>query len=81
MSYDDYPPQAKALLKLTACSTTLRGLLNDIEDPQNTDDRLELLFLCDEIINQATQLYSTFSHFTWHELDQKAHPSNTNDNV
>ena len=81
MSYDDYPPQAKALLKLTACSTTLRGLINDIEDPQNTDDRLELLFLCDEIINQAAQLYSTLSHFTWYELDQKAHPSNTNDNV
>ena len=79
MSYDDYPPQAKALLKLTACSTTLRGLINDIEDPGNQDDRVDLLILCDEVINQATQLYTTLSHFTWNELDARYHPSNEND--
>ena len=75
MSHNDLSSQAQALLRLTACSTTLRGLLTDVQDPGNQDDRVDLLVLCDEVINQATQLYSTLSHFTWNELDARHHPS------
>lgn len=71
----NYSPQAQALLRLTAVSTTLRSVFNEIEDPGNDDERVDLLILCDEIINQANQLYTTLSHFTWNELDARNHPS------
>jgi len=71
----NYSPQAQALLRMTACSTTLRAVTNDIQDPGNEDDRVDLLILCDEIINQATQLYTVLSHYTWNEIDARNHPS------
>jgi len=73
-----YSPQAQAMLRLTACSTTLRSLLLNLEDPQEEDLRVDLLIACDEIINQATQLYSQISEMTWSELDRRNHPSSDN---
>lgn len=66
---------AQAMLRLTACSTTLRSLLLNLEDPNDDDLRVDLLITCDEIINQANQLYSQISEMTWRELDRRNHPS------
>lgn len=73
-----YSPHAQAMLRLTACSTTLRSLLVNLEDPQEEDLRVDLLIACDEIINQANQLYSQISEMTWAELDRRNHPSSDN---
>lgn len=66
------------MMRLTACSTTLRSLLLNLEDPNEEDLRVDLLIACDEIINQATRLYSQVSEMTWAELDKRNHPSSDN---
>lgn len=69
----NYSPHAQAMLRLTACSTTLKSLLIELEDPREDDLRVDLLITCDEIINQANQLYSQISEMTWSELDKRSH--------
>lgn len=74
----EYSPHAQAMLRLTACSTTLRSLILNLEDPNEEDLRVDLLISCDEVINQANQLYLQISEMTWKELDRRNHPSSDN---
>lgn len=71
----DNSPQTVALRRLEACSTTLFFLMMTLEDPENAQDRADLLIACDTVIHRANQLYSEISELTWGELDSKAHPS------
>lgn len=71
MSQEQDLEYTQAVLRLTACSTTLKSLIADVQDPLDEDKRVDLLILCDEAINHASQLYTALSFFTWGELDAR----------
>ena len=74
------PAQIRALNRLSACTFTIRQTITDIEDPKDLDLRADLVIQAQELLNEVVLLSDMISKFAWSELDEKAHPSQKEDN-
>jgi hypothetical protein len=71
------PAHTKVMNRLQACTFTVRQTITDLEDPGTLDLRADLMISAQELLNEVVHLNALISNITWHELDQKAHPSSS----
>jgi predicted component of type VI protein secretion system len=58
--------------RVSACTITIRQTLQDLIDPYFLDQRADLLIAVQDLLNDATRLYSIASEIAWSESDEKA---------
>ena len=61
--------------RLNACSFTLNQILLEIEDPEDQEQRVELLLAVEDVLNTVYGIRNKASEYVWGELDKLQHPS------
>ena len=72
MKYDQTVDFNTTMSRVSACTITVRQTVQDLIDPYFLDQRADLLIAVQELLNDATRLYSIVSEIAWSELDEKA---------
>ena len=79
MIFNGQPEQLRTLNRLNACLFTVRCAINELEDPKDSEQRADLLFLSEGLLSEVTRLNDLIREITWSELDKNAHPSSSHD--
>jgi len=71
MEFELASPQEKTLIRVRACSYTARAALEELEDPQEQQLRVDLLLEAEDMLLEATRLVHKLRDFVWDELDKQ----------